>query len=349
MTQMTFGEAINDAMHVAMAADPKVLAFGLGICDPKAVFGTTAGLQEAFGKDRVFDMPVSENALTGMAVGAAIGGYKPVLVHQRLDFALVSIDQIVNSAAKWFYMFGGQTPVPMVIRMIVGRGWGQGPTHSQALHSWFAHIPGLKVVMPSTAADAKGLLLESIFDPNPVIFIEHRWLHNAIGFVPEGDFRLPIGKANIVRSGKDVTLIAVSLMVPEALRSSEYLSLQGIDCEIIDLRSVRPIDWDIIFSSVEKTGRLVVLDIGHTSVSISSEIVANVCQYCYGSLLARPERIGLPDHAVPTGFSLTDDFYPSARSIAEKVLSLFDKSPDSEWVDDLFPHDIPGKWFSGPF
>jgi pyruvate/2-oxoglutarate/acetoin dehydrogenase E1 component len=349
MTQMTFSEAINNAMYVAMATDPKVLAFGLGICDPKAIFGTTAGLQDAFGKDRVFDMPVSENALTGMAVGAAIGGYKPVMVHQRLDFTLVSIDQIVNSAAKWFYMFGGQTPIPIVIRMIVGRGWGQGPTHSQALHAWFAHVPGLKVVLPSSAEDAKGLLLESIYDPNPVIFIEHRWLHNTLGEVPEGDYRVPLGRAATVFEGSDITLVATSLMTVEARRASQLLAAHGISCEVIDLRTVRPIDWATIEASVAKTGRMVALDIAHPTASIAAEIVAGVTERCFSSLKTAPARICLPDHAVPTSPALIKGFYPSAVNIVDQVASMMGAQIPTGQLKDTCPHDVPGEWFRGPF
>lgn len=349
MRQITFSESINEAMHIAMRSDPKVLAFGLGICDPKAIFGTTKGLQESFGKDRVFDMPVSENALTGMAVGAAIGGYKPVMVHQRLDFSLVSVDQIVNSAAKWFYMFGGVTPVPMVIRMIVGRGWGQGPTHSQALHSWFAHIPGLKVVLPSSPSDAKGLLLESIQDPNPVIFIEHRWLHNALGKVPEGDYRVPLGEASVVIEGCDVTLVSTSLMTVEARRAAQMLSKYGISCEVIDLRTVRPIDWKTIESSVSKTGRIIALDFSHPTASIASEILAGVTERCFASLRAAPARLCLPDHSVPTSFALTDGFYPSVSDIVNRVAEMMKVSIPLSDVIDSHPHDVPGEWFRGPF
>lgn len=349
MRQITFGESINEAMHIAMQSDPKVLAFGLGICDPKAIFGTTKGLQENFGKNRVFDMPVSENALTGMAVGAAIGGYKPVMVHQRLDFALVSVDQIVNSAAKWFYMFGGRTPIPIVIRMIVGRGWGQGPTHSQALHSWFAHIPGLKVVLPSCPGDAKGLLLESIQDPNPVIFIEHRWLHNTLGFVSEGDYRVPLDKASVVIEGSDITLVATSLMTVEARRASQILSAYGISCEIVDLRSVRPIDWKTIENSVLKTGRIVALDFSHPTASIASEIVAGVTERCFASLRSAPVRLCLPDHPVPTSFALTDGFYPTVFDIVHQVAQMMGVPIPVCNMTDNHPHDVPGEWFRGPF
>jgi len=349
MRQLTFGDAIKEGMSIAMSTDTKVLAFGLCICDPKAIFGTTQGLQESFGKDRVFDMPVSENALTGMAVGAAIGGYKPVMVHQRLDFSLVSIDQIVNSAAKWFYMFGGNTPIPMVIRMIVGRGWGQGPTHSQALHSWFAHIPGLKVVLPSSPGDAKGLLLESIHDPNPVIFIEHRWLHNSLGDVPEGDYRVPIGEASVVIKGSDITIVASSLMTIEARHASQILSGFGINCEVIDLRTVRPIDWQTIEKSVLKTGRLMALDFAHPVASIAAEIIAGVSERCFSSLKSAPIRVCLPDHAVPTSSALTRDFYPTVADIVNKVAAEMGVSiPVGELLNNQ-PHDVPGKWFCGPF
>lgn len=348
MSQMTFAEAINDAMHIAMATDPKLIAFGLGICDPKAIFGTTSGLQAAFGADRVFDIPVSENALTGLAVGAALGGYKAVMAHQRLDFALVSIDQIVNSAAKWFYMFGGRNPVPIVIRLIVGRGWGQGPTHSQALHGWFAHIPGLKVVLPSNPRDAKGLLLESIRDPNPVIFVEHRWLHNSIGDVPQGDFTVPLETAKVIRVGSDITLVATSLMVVEARRAAVALAQHGVSCEIIDLHTVRPIDWTTIVRSVSKTGRIVALDIAHKTMSVAAEIVAGVCERCFATLKSPPLRICLPDNAVPTSVALTSTFYPSAENIVAQICNLVDCDVPT-FQSDRGPADVPGDWFRGPF
>ena len=209
MPTMTFAAAIRDALRVALTQDSRVICYGLGVTDPLGVFGTTAGLGDEFGADRVFDMPTSENAMTGIAVGAALGGLRPVMTHQRLDFALLSLDQIVNNAAKWRFMFGGARGVPMTVRMIIGRGWGQGPTHSQNLQAWFAHIPGLKVIMPATPADAKGLLLSSIFDDDPVIFLEHRWLHNASGTVPAGDYRVPIGRAQRLRQGNDITIVAM--------------------------------------------------------------------------------------------------------------------------------------------
>jgi len=345
----TFAESVNEALSLAMEIDEKVVACGLGISDPKAIFGTTSGLEEKYGKDRVFDMPVSENALTGVAVGMAIGGYKSILTHQRLDFSIVSMDQIVNSAAKWFYMFGGRTPIPIVIRMIIGRGWGQGPTHAQALHSWFAHIPGLKVVMPSNAYDAKGLLLESIFDPNPVIFLEHRWLHNSIGIVPNGDYRVPIDKSKIVSKGSDITIVSLSIMTPVAMTVNKILAEKNISLEVIDLISIRPIDWDTIFSSVKKTGKLMVLDISHPRASVASDIIANTSSRLFKFLKEAPVSICLPDHCIPTSYSLTEDFYPSVSKVMEEVLKLAKIQTSNVIFNETNKHDIPGDWFKGPF
>lgn len=348
---MNFGEAINDAMKVAMEIDPKVLCYGLGVDDPKRIFGTTNDLKETFGPNRVFDMPTAENAMMGVGIGAAIGGYRPVFVNQRFDFILLAMDQIVNAAAKWHYMFGAQANVPVVLRVVVGRGWGQGPTHSQSLHAWFSHIPGLKVVMPTTPADAKGLLLSSIFDNNPVMFIEHRWLHNMQGDVPEGDYRVPLGKASLMREGKDLTIVSNTLMSIEAQHAVDHLSDRGVTADIVDLRTVRPIDWDAIYTSVEKTGRLLVLDIGNEFGSIASDIIARVVTERPNLLKAAPQRITMPDHAVPTSFALTKDFYPDATNIVRSIGKILDQEFEWESLANRFewPHDVPGNWFSGPF
>ena len=225
--KINFSEAINEALFQAMLKNKKTICFGLGVDDPKRIFGTTQGLKEKFGKERVFDMPTSENAMTGVGIGASFAGYKSIMIHQRLDFVLLAMDQIINTAAKWHYMFGGQMSVSITIRLIVGRGWGQGPTHSQSLQAIFSHIPGLKIVMPSTAYDAKGLLLSSIKDNNPVIFIEHRWLHNQQGFVPKNYYEVPLGIANLVRKGKDLTIISMSYMTIEAIYVSDFLKKQN--------------------------------------------------------------------------------------------------------------------------
>jgi len=190
--EIKFYEALNEALDQCMAAEPSVYVMGLGVPDPKGIFGSTLGLQDRYGPGRVMDMPVAENGMTGVAIGSALAGMRPVMTHQRIDFALLALEQLVNQAANWHYMFAGKMKIPLVIRMIVGRGWGQGPQHSQNLHTWFAHVPGLKVVMPATPYDAKGLLISSIEDDNPVIFIEHRWLYNITGFVPGNMYRVQL-------------------------------------------------------------------------------------------------------------------------------------------------------------
>jgi len=351
LATLTFAEAINQALVQAMTQDPGVICYGLGTDDPKAIFGTTSGLKDRFGPDRVFDMPTSENAMTGIGIGAALYGLRPVMTHQRLDFALLSMDQLVNNAAKWHYMFGGARSVPMTIRMVLGRGWGQGPTHSQNLQAWFAHIPGLKVVSPSTPEDAKGLLLSSIFDPNPVVFLEHRWLHNSTGDVPEGDVRTPIGSARVARGGGDITIIAMSYLTVEALHAAKYLEPRGVDCEVLDLRSLNPIDWSAIFSSVEKTGRILVLDPGAATGSVAGEIIARVAIEHLAQLECAPARLTMPDAPEPTSFGATRGLYVRAGDVATKVLDMLghDAGDVVSMLPEPTPHDVPGAWFKGPF
>lgn len=349
MRSLTFAQAINEALHIAMKLDPKVLCYGLGADDPKHIFGTTEGLQEQFGMERVFDTPTSENAMTGIGVGVAIAGYRPVMIHQRLDFFLLALDQLVNSAAKWHYMFGGQMTVPIVIRLIMGRGWGQGPTHSQNLQSWFAHIPGLKVIAPTTAADAKGLLLASIFDDNPVVFLEHRWLHNSISHVPEHDYRIPLGSAKVVRKGKDVTLVGMSYMTVEALRAADHLEQVGISCEVIDLRTIRPIDWNTVLASIKKTGKLIALDCSTPTCSVASEIVAKASMDTFSYLTNAPVRIANPDNPEPTSFGLTKGYHPDANQIIQAVANMLDIPIAAMLLQSGMPHDVPGDWFKGPF
>jgi pyruvate dehydrogenase E1 component beta subunit len=350
---MTYAQAINQAMHQAMEQSQDVICYGLGVDDPKAIFGTTSGLAEEFGASRVFDMPTAENGMLGVGIGAAINGLKPVMVHQRLDFFLLAMDQLVNSAAKWFYMFGGQQSVPITIRLMLGRGWGQGPTHSQNLHAWFAHVPGLKVVMPTTPADAKGMLLESIFDPNPVVFLEHRWLHHQMGDVPkESTFRVPIGKANRVKQGNDITIVSMSYQTVEAMRACEALAENGVDAELIDLRSIQPIDWPTIKASVEKTGRLLVVDTGAETGSVAGEIVAKITTECFSGLVRAPQRLAMPDMPEPTCYALTKNFYIGAKEIAELAHEIVkDELPDVRYhsLKMRGHHDVPGDFFKGPF
>ena len=348
--QLTFAQALNEAVDQCMARDPSVYLMGLGAPDPKGIFGSTNGLQSKHGAARVFDMPASENAMTGVAIGSALVGMRPVMSHQRVDFALLAIEQIVNQAAKWHYMFAGQASVPMVVRMIVGRGWGQGPQHSQSLQSWFAHVPGLKVVMPATPHDAKGLLVASIEDNNPVIFIEHRWLHNISGLVPEDLYRVPLGQARVAKEGSDLTIAATSYMTIEALKAASVLEGAGVHAEVVDLRSIRPLDEELILSSVRKTGRLIVADTGWRTAGVAAEVVARVTEEALPALKAAPRRITLPECPAPTTAALANDYYPRPSDIvaaAWEMLGLPESTRPA--VEEPERLDVPDVSFTGPF
>jgi pyruvate dehydrogenase E1 component beta subunit len=347
--QETFTEAIRIGMEKSMHHDDSVICFGIGVTDPKGVFGTTTGLETIFGSERVFDMPTSENAMTGVAVGAALGGLRPVMVHQRFDFFLLAMDQLVNSAAKWRFMFGGAFQIPLTIRLVIGQGWGQGPTHSQNFQSWLTHIPGLKVVAPSTPDDAYHMLLASIQDNNPVIYLEHRWLHNQIGEISNGHSP-SLGKARVVRKGEDITIVCWSNMVVEAIRAAEILEENEVSCELVDIRTLRPMDWSAIEKSVKKTGRLLVLDNGHEMNGYGAEVVARAASSIFSDLKAAPERVGMPNYPSPTSFGMTRDHYPDSKRIVQKVMALCGcREQISGEKYEYMPHDVPGSWFRGPF
>ncbi len=350
MRTITFAQAINEALETALRTNDDVIKYGLGVTDPYGVFGTTINLEEKFGSNRVFDMPTSENGMTGVAIGASLGGLIPIMTHQRLDFFLLAMDQLVNNASKFHFMFGKELNVPITIRLIIGRGWGQGPTHAQNLQSWFAHIPGLKVVMPTTPKDAKGLLLESIFDPNPVIFLEHRWLHNMQGEVDESDdFRVEIGKAEVLKKGSDITIISMSYMSIEAIHAAKELEKNNISCEVVDLKTISPIDWDTIYQSVEKTKRIIVLDTASEFGSIGSDIISKVSINKHDILKSAPKIIALPDTHSPTSYSLTKEYYKDAKDIIEEIASIFNTNINCDNFMNKTHHDIPGEWFKGPF
>lgn len=351
MRKLKFYQAIHEAIDLCLARDRSVYLMGLGVPDPKGIFGSTLGLQEKYGPTRVMDMPTSENAMTGVAVGSALVGMRPILTHQRVDFSLLAMDPIVNQAAKWHYMFGGQMKVPLVIRMIIGRGWGQGPQHAQSLQSWFAHIPGLKVVMPSTAYDAKGLLISSIEDNNPVIFMEHRWLYNVEDEVPEGWYQVRIGEPRVVREGRDVTIVTTSLMTLEALRAHEILLEEGIQTEVIDVRTLKPLEDSLILKSVRKTGRLLVADTGWNFCGFAAEVMARVAETAINYLKAAPVRLTLQEAPTPTAYSLSGAYYPTTVQIVEAVRKMLDtaatKKPAS--IVESLKSDVPDSSFTGPF
>ena len=345
---LSFKEAVNEATTMAMQRNSNLIVTGLGVTDPKRIFGTTNGLLEQFGARRVFEFPTSEACMMGFAVGAALRGVPSISVHQRSDFFLLAMDQLVNAAAKWRFMFGGQHTVPLVVRLICGRGWGQGPTHSQNFHSWFAHIPGLRVLEPSTPADAKGLMLSALNEINPVIFIEHRWLHDTLGEVQEGYFTEPIGRAKILRQGKDVTIVAMSYGVPEAIKAGSLLEGMDINAEVIDLRSLRPLDVACIRGSLKKTGRLVVIEPNLPVCSVGSEIIARSVSVGQIHFHAPPVLVSAPDFSEPTSFGLTKGYHPKAADIVDVVCSWFGKSISHHESLSL-PHDVPNAFFRGPF
>jgi pyruvate/2-oxoglutarate/acetoin dehydrogenase E1 component len=324
--KLQYSLAINEALHQMMAVDPSVFVIGQGVKSPWYVGNTAQGLLERFGERRVIDTPVSENAITGAAVGAAIVGMKPVVVHPRMDFMLYAFDPIINQAANWYYMNGGKASVPVVIWGIINRGGEQAAQHSQALHAMFAHVPGLKVVMPATAYDAKGLMIAAIRDPNPVVFIDDRWLYCFEDEVPEEIYEVEIGKGMVRRRGKDLTLVAISYMVRESMKAVDDLEKEGIDIELIDLRSAKPLDHDLVLNSVRKTGRLVVADGGWKTCGLASELCSVVAEKGFPYLKAPVERVTLPDLPAPASRALEQAYYPTARNIIEAVRKVLNGS-----------------------
>ena len=326
--QIKYSQALSEGLVEAMKKDKSVFLMGQSGEDINGMFGTIGEAYKKFGPERVFDLPLSEAGITGWGTGAAIAGLKPVMTHHRNDFLLLAADQIINHAAKWMYMH--KTPINWTIRAIIGRGWGQGPQHSQSLQALFAHIPGLKVIMPSTPEDAKGLLTSSIQDPNPVIIFEHRRLYDQVGFVPEGFYKTPIGKSRILKKGQDITIVAISQMVLEAKLAANALERIGIDVEIIDPRTIKPLDTKTILKSIEKTGRLIICDTGWIQFGVSAEIAAVVADKAFEHLLAPIKRVGLPDSPTPASYELEKYYYPGVVDILKAVVEIL---PPEKRVD----------------
>jgi pyruvate/2-oxoglutarate/acetoin dehydrogenase E1 component len=318
MRTLSYAQAISEALVIGMRENSKVFITGIGVDYPVGVFGTTKEAFDEFGQSRVFDSPSMENALTGICIGAASMEMRPVLVHHRNDFMFLAFDQMLNLAAKWRYMYGGNAgQVPIVVRGVIGRGWGQGATHSQSLQAPIAHFPGITVVMP--AMPAKGLILTALKSKSPVVILEHRSLFDITGEVPEGYYETPIGKANILRLGTDISVVCTSYMVVEAMRAAKFLSSFGISVEVVDLRSIRPIDENTIIDSVMKTGRLIIADTSWVQYGVTSEISALVAEKALSYLKAPVKRIGLPDCPAPSTKVLEDVFYPSANSLQKSI------------------------------
>lgn len=322
----SFADAINETFRQMMLTDPDVFLMGQGVTSPWYVGSTTRGLLEEFGPERVIDTPVSENAITGVGVGAALNGMKPIIVHPRLDFMYYGLDPIANHAAPWYYMMGGQLSVPIVIWGIINRGGEQAAQHSQALHAVFSHIPGLKVIMPSTPFDVKGLLVSAIRDPNPVIFIDDRSLYSLTGEVPDELYEIPIGKGQIIKTGDDVTIVGTSSMIHDALRAAETVKKEGIDVEVIDPRSLKPFDNELLFNSVEKTRRLIIADGGWKTCGIAAEITSRIAETDIILKLKSPIiRITLPDMPAPASSSLELKYYQREPELVSAIRKIMGK------------------------
>ena len=322
MRKLKYVEALNEALSQLIESDEDVFLMGQGVTSPWYVGSSCTGLREKFGESRILDPPVSENAVTGAAVGAALAGMRPILEHPRMDFMFYAMDPIANQASNWQYMFGSQLSVSLTIWSIINRGGEQGAQHSQATHSIFAHLPGLKVVMPSTPYDVKGLLISSVYDGNPVLFVDDRWLYTIEGAVPKKMYRVPIGKGIVRRKGKDVTIVAISYMVHEALRAADMLKNEGIGAEVVDPLTLKPLDEQLILASVKKTGRLVVADGGWKGFGASAEILARIGENDVVKELRAPMiRIALPDSPAPASRSLEQFYFKNAKNIADAVRS----------------------------
>jgi pyruvate dehydrogenase E1 component beta subunit len=319
---VTYVDALREGLAQEMRRDSRVFLFGLDVDDHKAIQGSTRGLLQEFGTERVFGTPLSEDAMTGVAIGAAMAGMRPIHVHIRMDFLMLAMNQLVNIAAKSSYMYGGQVKVPLVVRSMIGKSWGQGAQHSQGLHAMFMHVPGLKVVAPSNAYDAKGALIAAIRDDNPVIFVEHRLLYYTDAFVPEEPFEVPFGKARVCTRGDDITVVGISNMLVECLRAHELLVDAGIHAEVIDPISLVPLDIDTIVNSVKRTGRLLVVDNAWTSCGASAEIVARVIERAQNGKPIRVGRMGYAPTTCPTTPILEQEFYPDPGKIARAVHAM---------------------------
>ena len=319
--------ALREAMAEEMARDENVFVLGEDIAEYGGAFKVTQGLVERFGAARVRNTPISENTICGVGVGAAICGMRPIVDIMFQDFITLAMDQIVNHAAKFHYMYGGQCTVPVVFRTPAGGGRCYGPTHSQSLEAWFMHVPGLKVVAPATPYDAKGLLKSAIRDDNPVLFVESKLLYGVKGEVPEfdeegGDYVVPIGEARVAREGEHLTLVSYSRMVSECEKAARVLAASGIECEVIDLRTLAPLDIDTVAASVEKTGRAIVVCEDCLTAGVSSEVAARIVEECFDFLQAPVRRVAAADAPVPCADSLERAALPDAAKIVASAQQL---------------------------
>jgi pyruvate/2-oxoglutarate/acetoin dehydrogenase E1 component len=344
-TTMKYSQALALAQEKELEADPQVFVFGLDVPDHKRIFGSTAGLVEKFGPSRVFGTPLSEDAMTGVALGAAISGLRPVHVHIRVDFMLLAMNQIANMVTTLRYMTGGKLKAPMVIRAVIGRGWGQSAQHSKSLHGLFGHFPGLKVMMPTTPQDAYSMLRTAIRDENPVVFIEHRWLYDISGDVDDSLAKIPI-EPIVRRRGEDLTLVSTSWMTVEALHAADVLAKRGLDVEVVDVRGVAPLHLAPILASVRKTGHCIIADYDWTFCGFSAELDAQISHEAFGALKRPVERVGFAHAPCPTTRPLENLYYPSAKSIIQAAETLLGLQPMDLSGETFYTYE---QRFKGPF
>jgi acetoin:2,6-dichlorophenolindophenol oxidoreductase subunit beta len=346
---LRYVDALAEAMAQEMDRDSRVFVYGLDVDDHKAIQGSTKGLLERFGPERVFTTPLSEDAMTGFGIGAAMAGLRPIHVHIRMDFLMLCMNQLVNMAAKAHYMYGGRVKVPLVVRSMIGKSWGQGAQHSQGLYSMFMNVPGLKVVAPSNAHDAKGCMIRAIRDDNPVIFVEHRLLYFSDSPVPEEPYEVEFGRSRVMRSGNDITIVGISNMALEALRAAELLSQVGISAEVIDPISLMPLDVDTIIRSAEHTGRLLVVDNGWTACGAGAEIIACVAEREVRLRNVRFQRMGFARTTCPTTPALEKVFYPNPATIAMEAHRMVRPGGQAWTPDPDSVAPVYQKQFRGPF
>jgi len=344
MRQIKYSQALSEGMVQEMEVNPDIFITGIAVDYPSGIFGTTTEARKRFGSARVFDAPAMENALTGICIGAAAVGKRPIIVHPRVDFMFLSFDMLLQLAAKWRYMYGGNAgQVPIVIRAIIGRGWGQGATHSQSIQAPLAHFPGLTVVMPAFPSDAKGLMISALRHTGPTVILEYRTLYDTQGYVPENPVAVPLGKANVVRQGKDITIVASSYMSYEAVHAADELQKYGIFAEVVDLRSIRPLDEETILSSVRKTGYLIVADTSWELCGVSSEVAALAAEKAFNYLKAPVRRLSVADCPSPVSQPLEKAFYPTASTIARIAQNVLGK--EAQGIASLDRDDA----FKGPY
>lgn len=343
-----FSEVVNLTLKEIMKSNNKTVLFGLGVDDPKGIFGTTKDLKKIYGNERVFDMPASENAMTGVAIGMSLNKMIPIMNHQRMDFFLLAMDQLINNAAKWKYMFGGQQKTPIIIRLIVGRGWGQGPTHSQNFQNMFASVPGLKIYIPSFPSTVRNILHAAVKSSDPVLIIEHRWLHYMSEKI---DFKIKPKNVNFIKkikNGKDLTIVSSSYSTFEILKLYDILEKSKISFDHLDINLLKPFNIDLVYKSVKKTGKLLILDNSvHKYCSFGGHLISELVSRKKNIFKKEPINLNLPDIPSPTSYHLSKYFYNNLEDICKKIGNLFNKK--IKLPKNTHKHDIPDPDFRGPF